>query len=93
MRGIVSQSVITDESKLHEKAAEQEYFDRALAARDEAATAMSPANWSAGTPAERRAFQKAAQRRTTYSPDEPVAFGRDGLGGRRNLLLRQGSGP
>jgi DNA helicase IV len=76
LRGIVSESVITNESRIREKAAEQEYFDQALAARDEAETAMSPVNWSAGTAAERRAFQKAAQRRAMYSPDEPVAFGR-----------------
>ncbi|MGV0109948.1 HelD family protein [Arthrobacter sp. CP30] len=54
---------------------EQEYFDNAVAARETAAAGWKPDKWSGVTPAERRAFKLAAEKRV-FDPNENVAFGR-----------------
>ena len=63
-------------SKSEELAVEQAYFDTAAEARQATASSRTAANWSAGTAAERRAFQRVFDAAEPSFPDANVAFGR-----------------
>lgn len=76
-----------DLSKVAEKDQEQAYFDAAKEHREAAAASWAPSNFSGGTPAERRAMQLEANRRTTVAPDEPAAFGRIDAEGEAPLYI------
>lgn len=63
-------------SRSEEIAIEQAYFDAAAEARGVAAAERSVENWSAGTAAERRAFQRAFDSSGSGFADANIAFGR-----------------
>lgn len=70
------ESMDTTMSRSEEIAIEQAYFDAAAEARDVAAAERSVENWSAGTAAERRAFQRAFDSSGSGIADANIAFGR-----------------
>ncbi|GAB3267637.1 HelD family protein [Arthrobacter pigmenti] len=68
--------IVGSSNKADERRREQKYFDDAHAARESAAAGWNASNWSASTAAEGRAFKRASEKRSPYSTDDPVAFGR-----------------
>lgn len=81
------EAMTRDLSKIAEKDQEQAYFDAAKEHREASAASWAPSNFSGGTPAERRAMQLEANRRTIVAPDEPAAFGRIDADGEDPLYI------